>query len=87
MIGIQVTKMDLNTKAGDICSWLNEYYNQAVEIKQFIDLVGVQGLIDAGFTQEEAEIMKTAFEDLAYQKDVSFDSSQAVRQLYGLGIR
>ena len=87
MIGIQVTKMDLNTKAGEIAGWLNEYYNQAVEIKQFIDLVGTQGLVDAGFTQEEAETMKTAFEDLAYQKDASFDSSQAVRKLYGLGIK
>ena len=87
MIGIQVSKGDLNIKAGNICLGLNELYNQAVEIKQFIDLIGVQGLVGAGFTQTEAETLKTAFEDLSYQKDTSFDSSQAVRQLYGLGVK
>jgi hypothetical protein len=87
MIGIQVTKQDLNIKAGNIALGLNELYNQAVEIKQFIDLVGTEGLIGAGFTEDEAATMKTAFEDLAYQKQESFDSSQAVKQLYGLGVK
>lgn len=87
MIGIQVTKLDLNTRAGEIASNLNHYYNQAVEVKQFIDLIGSAGLIEAGFTPEEAQTMIVAFNDLSYQKEVSFDSSQAVRQLYGLGIK
>jgi Holliday junction resolvasome RuvABC DNA-binding subunit len=87
MIGQSVTMQDLNFKAGEISSWLNEYYNQAVEIKQYIEEVGVAGLVALGFTEEEATTLQTAFNDLAYQKDTAFDSSQAVRKLYGLGIR
>jgi len=87
MIGQQVTKQDLNFKAGDIASWLNEYYNQAVEIKQYIEGVGISGLEALGFTTEEATTLQTAFNDLAFQKEEAFDSSAAVKKLYGLGIR
>jgi len=87
MIGRQVTKQDLNQIAGDISSWLNEYYNQAVEIKQYIEGVGIPGLVALGFTEEEATTLQTAFNDLAFQKEEAFDSSQAVKALYGLGIR
>jgi hypothetical protein len=86
-LGVQVTMSDLNYQAGQIAVNLNDYYNRAVEVKQYIDLVGVAGLVELGFTTDEANTLKTAFEDLSYQKDVSFDSSQAVRQLYGMGLR
>lgn len=86
-IGIQVSKADLNFQAGQIAVNLNDFYNRAVEIKQYIDLIGAAGLVTLGFTQEEADTLKTAFDDLAFQKTESFDSSQAVRQLYGTGLR
>ena len=87
MLGIQVSKNDVNAMAGDIASALNHYYNRAVELHQFIELIGAAGLEGAGFTPEEAQTLVTAMADLNFQKAESFDSSQAVRQLYGMGIR
>lgn len=87
MIGASVTMGDLNFQAGEITSWLNEYYNRAVEIKQFIEVIGTEGLVALGFTADEAATLETAFNDLAYQKETAFDSSAAVKKLYGLGIR
>jgi hypothetical protein len=86
MIGVQVNKADLNTKAGDIASWLNEYFNQALEVKGFLDSVGKPGLVGLGFTEAEADIMISAFSDLETAK-TSFDASAFIKQLYGLGIR
>jgi hypothetical protein len=87
MIGQSVSMQDINLKAGEITSWLNEYYNQAVEIKQYIEEVGIAGLEALGFTTEEATTLQTAFNDLAFQKESAFDSSPAVKKLYGLGIK
>jgi len=86
-LGVQVTMQDLNYQAGQIAVNLNDYYNRAVEIKQYIDLVGVEGLEVLGFTTEEANTLKQAFNDLEYQKIESFDSSEAVKKLYGMGIK
>lgn len=87
MIGVQVTKSDLNVKGGDIASWLNEYFNQSVEVKNYIDRITVAGLVALGFTQDEADNLKKAFDDLAYMKSQAFDASEAVKKLYGMGIR
>ena len=84
---MQVTMQDINLKAGDIASWLNEYYNQAVEIKQLFDRIGKPGLEALGFTSGDADTLISAFNDLAYQKETSFDSSEFVKRLYGMGIR
>jgi len=86
MIGNQVTKVDLNSKAGDLSSWINEYFNQAVEVKGFLDSIGKDGLVGLGFTEAESDIMISAFADLVTAKG-AFDASPFVKQLYGLGIR
>lgn len=87
MLGIQVTMNDINTQAGNIASWINEYYNQAVEMKQYFDRIGKPGLIALGFNDVEADTLISAFADLAYQKENSFDSSEFVKRLYGMGFK
>jgi hypothetical protein len=86
MIGQQVTKQDLNIKVGDITSWINEYYNQGLEIKELLDRIGKAGLIGLGFTDPEADILISAMNDLVVSKE-QFDTSTFIKQLYGLGIR
>lgn len=86
MIGVQVTKQDLNFKAGDIGTTLNTYYIQALEIKQFLDIHGKPGLIQLGFTDAESDIMISAFNDLVVSKE-QFDSSPFIKQLYGMGFK
>ena len=87
MLGVQVTMQDLNHKSGDITSNLNHYYNQAVEVKQFIDGIGKDGLVLLGFSDADADTLIQAFNDLEYQKTEAFDSSDAVKKLYGMGIK
>jgi hypothetical protein len=86
MPGQSVTMQDLNFKSGEITSWLNEYFNQAMEIKQYFDIVGKAGLVALGFTDTDADILISAFNDLETAK-ASFDASPFVKQVYGLGIR
>jgi len=86
MVGTQVSKNDLNFQAGEITSWLNEYFNRAIEVKNFLDGVGHVGLLELGFTSGEADILISAFGDLETSK-TQFDTSAFVKQLYGLGIR
>lgn len=85
MIGLQVTKEQLNSQIGDVTLILKRNYERAVSINDFLLRTSDSDLIALGFTQGEVDTMKTAFADLAYQKVTAFDSSQPVKLLYGLG--
>lgn len=86
MAGQTVGMQDVNFKSGEIASWINEYFNQAMEMKQYFSIVGQPGLVALGFTESEADILISAFADLETAK-AQFDTSPFIKQLYGLGIR
>ena len=86
MPGQTVTMQDVNAKSGEITSWINECFNQGMEMKQYFDIVGQPGLVALGFTEGEADILISAFNDLEAAK-TQFDSSPFIKQLYGLGFR
>jgi len=86
MPGQLVTIQDLNYKTGELTAWINEYFNQAMEIKQYFDIVGQAGLIELGFTAGDADILISAFNDMETAK-AQFDSSPFIKQLYGLGFK
>jgi len=86
MPGASVNMQDLNYQAGNITSLLNDNFNKAVEIKQFLDGIGQAGLIAMGFTTGDADILISAFNDLEVTKQ-QFDTSPFVKQLYGLGFK
>ena len=86
MVGTIVTSQDLNFQSGEITTWLNEYFNRAMEIKNYLDVVGKPGLVALGFTDSDADILISAFTDLEAAK-AQFDSSPFVKQVYGLGIK
>lgn len=70
---------------GDVALILKRQYERAVAINEFMIRTSEADLITLGFSQGEVTTIKLAFADLAYQKIQSFDSSQHVKQLYGLG--
>lgn len=86
MIGVQVRKDDISYICGVVSLNLKVNYDMAVSIKEFLDRIGPQGLLDMGFEQSEVDVITSAMNDLAYQKIAAFDSSQFVKRLYGMGI-
>lgn len=85
MIGIQVTKDQLNTQMGEVALNLKRNYERAVSINDFLLRTVDADLINLGFSQGEVNTMKSAFADLSFQKASAFDSSQPVKLIYGLG--
>lgn len=86
MLGIQVTKDQINAAAGNIALELKRKYDDAVSFNAFLLRTQNSDLISLGFTQPEVDIIKSAYADLAYGKINSFDSSTFIKQLYGTGI-
>ena len=86
MPGAVVGMQDLNFKAGEITTAINDNFNKAVEIKQFLDGIGHAGLVAMGFSAGDADILISAFNDLEASK-IQFDTSAFVKQLYGLGFK
>ena len=86
MVGVSVTMQDLNFRAGEITTLINDNLNKAVEIKQYLDGVGHAGLVALGFSDGDADILISAFNDLETTK-TQFDSSAFIKQIYGLGFK
>jgi hypothetical protein len=85
VLGILVTRDNLNTAIGDVTLSLKRGYDRAVAIKEFLDRTPDPELIALGFTAGEVASIKSAFADLAFQKTSAFDSSPHVKGLYGMG--
>lgn len=86
MVGQQVTMQDINVQTGNITSWINEYFNQAVQIKELFDRIGKPGLEALGFASADADTLISAFNDMITAKN-AFDSSAFIKRVYGTGIR
>ena len=86
MVGQQVTMSDINFKSGEVTSWINEYYNQAEELKDLFDRIGKAGLEQLGFTPTDADTLISAFNDMMTAKE-AFDASVFIKRVYGTGIR
>jgi hypothetical protein len=83
-VGIAVTKTDINWQAGRITSLMNQMLIQAESMKVYFDGTGTPGLVALGFTDSEAAILISAFNDLQAVKEL-FDQSAFIKQLYGIG--
>jgi len=86
MVGVSVTMQDLNFRAGEITTLINDNLNKALEIKQYLDGVGHAGLVALGFSDGDADILISAFNDLEGVK-TQFDVSPFIKQIYGLGFK
>jgi hypothetical protein len=86
MVGQQVTMSDINFKMGELSSWINEYFNQATEMKELFDRIGSAGLEALGFSPDDAAVLISAANDLVTAK-AAYDQSDFIKRLYGTGIR
>ena len=85
MVGLQITKEQLNQQIGDVTLILKRNYDKCVSINEFLLRTSDFDLVALGFSSNEVSIIKSAFADLAFQKVNAFDSSTFVKQLYGIG--
>lgn len=86
MPGIPVSHTQLNDQIGQIALRLKQAFDDAVNINNYLVATPDDDLLALGFTQDEINIIKSAYADLAFSKVNSFDSSNFVKKLYGLGI-
>ncbi len=86
MVGIQVSKTQINATAGEIAAKLKAQFDDAVALNEFFLRTANADLLELGFTQAEIDVLKSALADLAYMKGTSFDASAFVKQLYGMGV-
>lgn len=86
MIGLPVSKTQLNDKVGQLALTLKKAFDDAVSINNFLLQTPDATLVSLGFEQTDVTILKTALADLAYMKVTAFDASPSVKQLWGLGV-
>lgn len=86
MVGLTYTAADLNYAAGTIAFTLRKEYERAVILNQQIQALTDAQWVDLGIAAADRDTLKQAFADLAFQKTSAFDSSVAVKHLYGLGV-
>ncbi len=86
MAGISPSAADIQYAAGHTALKLKLAYEDAVSINDFLLATSDADLVTLGISQADVTVLKSAFADLAYQKGASFDSSQPVKRLVGLGI-
>jgi len=86
MAGLTVQQNDINITSGDICRAVAHSVNRAVNFKRFLDrFTSAQLVTQFGFTQGDADLIKSAFTELA-NINTAFQANRAfVDQLSGLG--
>ena len=86
MVGLVVSQNDINITSGDICRSLTHSLNRAMNFKRFLDRFSSAQLVSQfGFTQGDADLIKSAFTDLA-TINTTFQANRAfIDQLAGLG--
>lgn len=86
MIGIDVQISNINNSAGDICRSTAHSLNRAMAFKRFLDRYSSAQLITAfGFSQGDADILKSAFTDLAAVNTAFQANRTFLDQLSGMG--
>lgn len=86
MAGLTVTGNDLNTTSGDICRGVTYQLRRAANFKRFLDrFTSAQIATQFGVSTADADLIKSAFADLA-TVNTTFQSNRVfVDQLAGLG--
>lgn len=86
MAGLVVTQSDININSGDICRSVTHAINRAINFKRFLDRFTSAQLVSTfGFTQADADTIKSAFTDLS-TINTTFQANRAfIDQLSGLG--
>lgn len=65
MAGLEVTKAELNNVAGSVARSLFNVMGNVQQVKAWLDTQTVQNLVDLGYTTDEANLIKSAYADLA----------------------
>lgn len=86
MAGLSPSAADVQYAAGQCALKLKQSYEDAVSINAYLLATSDADLVALGIPQTDVTTLKSAFADLAFQKVASFDSSQPVKRLVGLGI-
>lgn len=95
MVGLPVTKSEIDARAGDIARGFQKLAGDAATLKGYLDGATEQTLIDLGYTSNDVAILKAATNDLdqlliriGYGKEAlptAKDFTTFVRQLWGVG--
>jgi hypothetical protein len=86
MPGLPIQQSDINVTAGDICRAVTHDLNRAANFKRFLDRFSSAQLVSAfGFTQGDADIIKSAFGELAAVNTTFQTNRTFVDMLAGLG--
>lgn len=86
MVGIQLTRGDIDTQTGVICHEVTSQINNAMAMKLFLDRFTSQDLATQfGFTVAEADIIKSAFGQMATINTVFQANRVFINQLAGMG--
>jgi hypothetical protein len=86
MAGANPSAADIQFAAGKITLALKLNYDDAVAFNGFLLRHTDAELVALGIPEADVAILKSAFADLAYQRDTAFNSSNPVKLLWGLGI-
>ncbi len=86
MPGTSVQISNINNTSGDICQMVTHSLNRAMAFKRFLDRYTSAQLVSTfGFVQGDADILKSAFTDLA-AINTAFQANRAfLDQLAGMG--
>lgn len=93
-VGLPVSKLEIDTRAGDTSRAFQRAFEDVVTMKGYLDATTEADLIAFGYTAQEVAVLKTAFADLMQLQTIwhgvanlpaAKDFTQFVRQLWGVG--
>jgi len=96
MVGIQVTKAQINEWVGSAALDVALAFNRVRQVKAWLDTQAVEDLVALGFTEQEAATIKSAYADLARAAAIGmgadvqgepYDFTTFARRLWGLGVK
>jgi hypothetical protein len=96
MVGIQVTKAQVNEWVGSAALDVALAFSRVRQVKAWLDTQSVADLVALGFTEDEANTIKSAYTDLARAAAIGvgadvqsdpYDFTTFARRLWGLGVK
>lgn len=96
MVGIPITKTQVNEMAGSIALDVKVAFDRVAGFKAWLDGASVDDLIALGFTTDEASLIKSAYTDLARARAIGrgedvqlepYNFTTFAGRLWGLGVR
>lgn len=94
-VGLPISKGEVDQQAGSIARSLHNVLHNAALLKGWLDTQTTQDLVDLGYSEGEAAVLKSAYADLAElagvfeggePREVAYDYRTFAAQLIGTGL-